>query len=542
MILNFFSVYFVYVLIIYLYTILNIFNYKYVEYCVFTNLISKLIFDEFYISLFYYVWSNFFFMFTFLLLIFIPIFIIKNISFFNKKMSMLFLFVFIYFYEYFDYFFFNFDSSSEYLSLKNYNVLLNNSINKLHPFLLYISIAYLITFLSTIFNFQKLKHNHFFYISNIYFTTITSLYLYLTLFMGGLWAYQEGSWGGWWDWDISEVFGLFIYLVFLVLIHHKNFMYNYYCYTLVMKWFVSLLLYFYIFMQLNFNLISHNFNLHISRNFMTLFFYSVSIIIIIFFFITLNFYASNAYIKYLSFYKHKIISKNFRFYIFVLIFLSTFVVSLSVFPILSNWIWNNFNLVFSFIYINFSDCMLLIVVLLNLIYFHLDLLSFISLFYFFIWHTTFITLVIISKYFSKLKHFLIHFLLYFIILFNILNTQVESSSWSFTFYGLNINFFYFYNTLKIESPFVVHSKNLLLSNLTKSQDFSWYYDFSVLDFKIFNLNQSLTTNTQTFFHDVTFYCFNTTISSRLEMTLIFAIFVIALNIYYANAKKSIIIF
>jgi len=39
-------------------------------------------------------------------------------------------------------------------------------------------------------------------------------------------------------------------------------------------------------------------------------------------------------------------------------------------------------------------------------------------------------------------------------------------------YGLNINFFYFYNILKIESPFVVHSKNLLLSNLTKSQDFS----------------------------------------------------------------------
>ena len=35
--------------------------------------------------------------------------------------------------------------------------------------------------------------------------------------MGGLWAYQEGSWGGWWDWDISEVFGLFIYLVFSTL-------------------------------------------------------------------------------------------------------------------------------------------------------------------------------------------------------------------------------------------------------------------------------------------------------------------------------------
>jgi cytochrome c biogenesis factor len=44
----------------------------------------------------------------------------------------------------------------------------------------------------------------------------------ITLFMGSWWALQEGSWGGWWNWDPSEVFGLLFLLAYLYLIHNFN--------------------------------------------------------------------------------------------------------------------------------------------------------------------------------------------------------------------------------------------------------------------------------------------------------------------------------
>ena len=46
-----------------------------------------------------------------------------------------------------------------------------------------------------------------------------SIILTITLYFGGWWALQEGSWGGWWNWDASEVLGL-ITLLYLILAVH----------------------------------------------------------------------------------------------------------------------------------------------------------------------------------------------------------------------------------------------------------------------------------------------------------------------------------
>ena len=77
--------------------------------------------------------------------------------------------------------------------------------------------------------------------------------------MGSWWALEEGTWGGWWNWDSSEVFGLQIALSALYLNHS---------YTPVKltsnRLFQSIsvfatVLISYFFIQLNFELVSHNF-------------------------------------------------------------------------------------------------------------------------------------------------------------------------------------------------------------------------------------------------------------------------------------------
>jgi len=64
----------------------------------------------------------------------------------------------------------------------------------------------------------------------------------------------------------------------------------------------------------------------------------------------------------------------------------------------------------------------------------------------------------------------------------------------------------------------------------KTQDFSWYYDFSVVDFKLFSLYQKTMINFQTFLYDSYFFLFSTALSSRIEMSIILLVTTILLII------------
>jgi hypothetical protein len=79
------------------------------------------------------------------------------------------------------------------------------------------------------------------------------------LLLGAWWAAQEGSWGGWWDWDSSETLGLLILLSAVSVFHYKiklnNFINNSFSHLLF--FFFTLVVYFFI--QLNFDVVSHNF-------------------------------------------------------------------------------------------------------------------------------------------------------------------------------------------------------------------------------------------------------------------------------------------
>lgn len=143
--------------------------------------------------------------------------------------------------------------------LENYkvNALLINKVNKIHPLLFYIN--FFIFFMKplplVLRKFQLAYLQNFFGLYIIYALTTLGISLYL----GSWWALQEGSWGGWWNWDPSEVFGLLLFYA-LVRGYHLNFSSSSFsCLLHFFLFYLIYILFYYFLMQLNFILIAHNF-------------------------------------------------------------------------------------------------------------------------------------------------------------------------------------------------------------------------------------------------------------------------------------------
>lgn len=145
------------------------------------------------------------------------------------------------------------------------NLLLMNNVNKYHPPLLYLGVWYFTT--SVLYRNQHLRFvSKSFKRSTPFFRglSVATSHLYplpLALFLGSWWALQEGSWGGWWDSDVSEMLGLLIFLSSITYLHERD---NYrgalksYIKSIYV---VSVTGAFYYFVQVNFNQTSHNFGL-----------------------------------------------------------------------------------------------------------------------------------------------------------------------------------------------------------------------------------------------------------------------------------------
>jgi hypothetical protein len=106
-----------------------------------------------------------------------------------------------------------------------FNLLLLNPINQYHPnlFLLLITLFYFMGFILRLFIQQTSKAGHKVYIHNLLYRVVFKALLIscFTTFLGSWWAYQEGSWGGWWNWDISEYFSLIIVLTYSYMLHRR---------------------------------------------------------------------------------------------------------------------------------------------------------------------------------------------------------------------------------------------------------------------------------------------------------------------------------
>jgi len=140
------------------------------------------------------------------------------------------------------------------------NTLLLNSVNKYHPLLLYLS------FFAILYTYY-LNNNYSYYYKPVITiskkSSITAIFFLIafTMFLGSWWAYQEGSWGGWWAWDPSETFGLCIFLAIVYLKHSAYIGLTLSKINFRSKLSIHTLVLIYIFLQTNFGLTSHNFGM-----------------------------------------------------------------------------------------------------------------------------------------------------------------------------------------------------------------------------------------------------------------------------------------
>ena len=164
--------------------------------------------------------------------------------------------------ECFDFLVANVESSNLVGGKSEVNLLLSNNLNKYHPLILYWSTFALIANILLSSNYHLTKSLFASSLNSNKFSqsNLSVFYInFIALALGSWWALQEGTWGGWWNWDASEVLGLVVLLISLLFLHKTSGSLNYS--KVVDSALVGLLLliFSYFFLQLNFELTSHSF-------------------------------------------------------------------------------------------------------------------------------------------------------------------------------------------------------------------------------------------------------------------------------------------
>lgn len=149
------------------------------------------------------------------------------------------------------------------LNYWDFNNLLTNNLNKYHPHIFYISTICFLSSLSlggTSRNYKGLNFmNSYLYTYINASMSFVAKVNFFALFLGSWWAFQEGTWGGWWNWDPSEVLGALILLTTILIMHQLSGVLTVGRLLMKIKIGVYVFILVYFFTQLNFDLVSHNF-------------------------------------------------------------------------------------------------------------------------------------------------------------------------------------------------------------------------------------------------------------------------------------------
>ena len=228
-----------------------------------TDLSSRVFINDFFINSFYILWTSFWYIPSFIVTLLL-LFILKSST--ESRPAVLIILLFLW-----QTLLMHYQNLNPHLYLndvlgEHFNILLSNSINKFHPALFYISLLLItISHPNSLFLPQLNYSTKRSFKELTYFTNTSTRVIIFTLFLGSWWALQEGSWGGWWNWDPSEVFGLVIMLIHLNTLHRKLSSHNYTStlYYTNLLWKYTLLVY--VFIQFNFDLVSHNFGTRVDQ-------------------------------------------------------------------------------------------------------------------------------------------------------------------------------------------------------------------------------------------------------------------------------------
>jgi hypothetical protein len=221
----------------------------------------------------------------------------ENIHYFLLLMC----FYFFYTVETLDFLIFNWQTLTINTSLLQFNTLLVNNLNKIHPFIFY-SGTFLVFSILLIWTLRKLNLGQFALTSQLNQINLLQVPILIVsliaLFLGSWWAVQEGTWGGWWNWDPSETFGLLFLLFALFNIHTLfkfDLVYKIHQRIKILTFFLILT---YFFIQLNFDLVSHNFGVKFFYFFNNKLFFYIILILLIFLIIQFLFIAVSLFIPY----------------------------------------------------------------------------------------------------------------------------------------------------------------------------------------------------------------------------------------------------
>ena len=245
-----------------LYFVSNLFISSVSGFSWFLDWVSRIDVNDSFINSFNFFWTTFLYLPSFFfLMFFIYVFYIslQRTNTFNLVAVSLLI---VYNTELMDFLILNTNFHSENINFTSLNLLLTNNLNKYHPFLFYSSVW--ILFGALFINYSMFFQEACFQENSVVHLLKKKIYNsinfnLLALFLGSWWALQEGTWGGWWNWDPSEVLGLLFTLVSLLAIHSNSSYFNQYLNFLRLLALLVFTIFSYIFIQLNFDLVSHNF-------------------------------------------------------------------------------------------------------------------------------------------------------------------------------------------------------------------------------------------------------------------------------------------
>ena len=228
----------------------------------FTDLLTRLSVNEALLGTYYFWWTSL----TYVPLFFFSLatlYVLNSTSLRARVVALTSLPLFtLYLTEFIDYHPLNQSWSVTDATLSGVNILLTNALNRYHPFVFYTSAALLLItllcFINAAYSDRSLRAapqspSPAFRLGKSAVINIVALW------MGSWWALQEGTWGGWWNWDSSETFGLMVLLAVLYLWHARVLPRAPFVSVTTTLIFVASIILSYFFIQLNFDLVSHNF-------------------------------------------------------------------------------------------------------------------------------------------------------------------------------------------------------------------------------------------------------------------------------------------
>jgi hypothetical protein len=232
----------------------------------FGDLSTRLWVNEFFMNTYYFYWTSFWYL-TVVVIMVKLVFILVYVRTLNFNLLVFTYLLIVYSMITFEYWGYNYSTTDLLKPEYQINSLLTNSINKYHPFIFYFTLTWIYVvnlYITSVFYKQTFRSNY----QKLYLVRNLGFFLpliYSTLALGSWWALQEGSWGGWWNWDSSEVFGLLVMLFYLHVLH-KSFT-SLTCKNVKMlsNLFLYTLVFIYALIQLNFDLVSHNFGTKINQ-------------------------------------------------------------------------------------------------------------------------------------------------------------------------------------------------------------------------------------------------------------------------------------